>query len=298
MTKLKRYLRNSAKAGLLLNTLLIFSLILGCSSSTKPTFTQEDIPDAIRDICKKEFNIDLTTKLVGKTLWVYMPVTGMFQPSEKPEKSYDRYQIKSNDSAFEDGSLKVQYEIDPIPETEVIQEVNLAKSISEKTNQAWSVIRRVLFSMDRAKSGEPDFICFVLTDIDKGYEIKQTSYYLDLKKISYNYISTEEYQHRAIQEVEILPPELIIDREGSYIKYTDFTLPEFVAKQIQYRIRIKFQKPEIEKNADIDKEVEKVVAAVIKIYGLKDFDGAQLYNLVNNNKLFLSTGAIWERATK
>jgi len=43
---------------------------------------------------------------------------------------------------------------------------------------------------------------------------------------------------------------------------------------------------------------EKVIATTIKIYGLKDFDDVELNNLVDNNKLFLSAAAIWERATK
>jgi hypothetical protein len=297
MTKLKRYLKNSAKPGLLLNTLLLFSFILGCSSSTKPTFTQKGIPDAVREICKKEYNIDLAAKLVGKTLWVYMPVENMFQALDKPEKSYEKFQIENDDSAFEDNSLKVQYKINPIPDKEITQEVTLSKSFLDKNNQTWRVILRVLCSIDRSKSAEPDFICVVAGDVNKGFEMRQTSYCLDLRKVFYNYISAEEYQHRVIEDFSTLP-ELIGNRDGSYIHYTDITLKEFVARQIQYRIKTKFQKPEVEKKANIDKEVEKVIATTIKIYGLKDFDDAELNNLANNNKLFLSARAIWERVTK
>ncbi len=297
MMRSKRYSKNSARPGLLLNTLIALSLILGCSSSTKPTFTQEEIHNAVRDICKKEYGIELTSRLAGKTLWVYMPAEDIFVPPDKPKNSNERFQVEQDDCAFKDDVLILQYNIKLIPEKEIPQEMEFNKQVSEKTNQVWSVIRRVLFSMDRSKSAEPEFICFVVGDIKNGYEIRQTSYYLDLKKISYNYISTEEYQHRAIQDIGALA-EIKGDRDGSYIDYKDMTLKDFIARQIQYRIKLKFQKPEVARNANIDREVEKAVSSTIEIYALKDFDGVELDNLADNNKTFLSVRAIWDRVTK
>ena len=60
MMKSKLYLKNLVKCGLLLNIfLLLLYHISGCSSSTAPTYLKEDIPQAIQNISKKEYNIDL-----------------------------------------------------------------------------------------------------------------------------------------------------------------------------------------------------------------------------------------------
>jgi len=47
-------------------------------------------------------------------------------------------------------------------------------------------------------------------------------------------------------------------------------LEEFIADQIQNRIKLKFQKPEVPANADIDKEVLKIVNYTLAAYQFKN----------------------------
>jgi len=298
MMKLRRYSRNLVRCGLLLNTLLLSLLILGCSSSTKPSYLKEDICAAVQNISLKEYGVELKNSLVGKTLWVYMPKEDIFVPRTKPEKYKERFAVNYNDAYFKDILLILDYLIKHItPEQEKLQTVQLDKDIAEQINRVWNVIRRVLFSMDRSKGGEPEFIAFIVADIKNGVEISQLAYYLDLKKVSYSFISVEEYQHRTIQDFN-LRADLIGDKEGSYLPYNDITLKEFVSRQIEYRIRLKFQKPEVGRNADIDKEITKIAALTLKIYGLKDYDGVELNNIDTEKKTLLSAGAIGEKPTE
>jgi hypothetical protein len=44
-------------------------------------------------------------------------------------------------------------------------------------------------------------------------------------------------------------------------------------------------KPEVEKNADIDKEVTKIVAYTVKTYDFKNFSYVELNNLLTKNKI-------------
>jgi hypothetical protein len=104
-------------------------------------------------------------------------------------------------------------------------------------------------------------------------------YYRDLKKVSYGLLSFGEFQHRVVQET-FLNPAVINDKTGRHLEYTDMTLADFVAKQIAYRIKLKFSKPEVEQTADIDKEVAKVVSETLRIYELADVKMVELTNEV------------------
>jgi len=294
----RRYSGNSAKCGLLFNAgaALAILFLSGCSTSTSPSFLKENIPEAIVDISKKEYKIDLKAKLVGETVWIYFPVKDIFEKADKPEKYSEKFMIKASSANFKDETLQVSYFIQPVPETEKTQEFKYNKDILEQINNILSVTRRVLFSAEREKKREPKFICIIVADIKTGIEIREMTYYLDLKKVSYNYISLGEYQHRTIQDVNLVP-EAIGDKDGLYINYQDISLNEFLAKQIQHRIRLKFQKPEVDKHADIDKEIIKIAAVTIKIYGIKDFNEVELLNQRTNKKVTLNEAAVWARTT-
>jgi hypothetical protein len=295
----KQYSRNSAKCGLLFNAslALILFLLSGCSVSTEPTFLKENIPDAIVDISKKEYGIDVKARMVGETVWVFFPVENIFEKADKPEKYSEKFLVKDNDVEFKNGVLNIGYLVRAIPETEKTQDFKYNKKTLERMNDILSVTRRVLFSMDRVKKSEPKFICIIIADTKTGIEIKEISYYLDLKKVSYNYISLGEYQHRTLQDVNYLP-EIIGDKDGLYVNYKDITMDEFIAAQIQHRIKLKFQKPEVDKHADIDKEVLKVAAATLKAYKIKDFEGVKLTNRETNKQITLNEAAIWAKTTE
>lgn len=291
MMKLKLSLKNSARRAAL-NILIISFLIGGCSSSITPTYLKENIAQDIQDICRKEYQLEVKAKLVGQTLWLYLPIEDIFIKSDKPEKYLERFKIEHNKEEFQGKLLKLEYLIKAVPEKEKYQEYKFDKTASEKINNVWKVLRRVIFSMERLKEGEPKFFCLVIADIKNGLEIKEIFYYLDIKKVSYEFISIGEYQHRAIQD-SIISADIIGDKEGNHLRYEELTLEDFIAKQIDHRIKLKFQKPEVDTNVDIDKEIIKIVVHTIKTYELRDFTAVELNNLMNNSKIILNQGAVW-----
>ncbi|MDD5109485.1 MAG: hypothetical protein PHC29_08340 [Candidatus Omnitrophica bacterium] len=286
--KSKPSLRSLVKSGLKILPIILF--LSGCSSSTSASFLKEDIPHAVKDICKKEYKLDISTKLIGRTLWVYMPLKDIVSKPPKPEKYIERFLLEDKNNFFEGKILNVNYLIKPVPEKEKQQEVALDKSVNEKIFNVLQVIRRVLFSVDSSKKDDPIFFCIVTADIKNGVEIKQTFYYLDLKKLSYGFISQTEYQHRIVQDMA-LSVQIIGDTEGNHLDYRDITLEEFIADQIQNRIRLKFQKPEVEKNVDIDKEVLKIVSYTLNTYEFKDFTSVEMNNLASQTKIILNQKA-------
>lgn len=296
MIKSRLYLKNLARAAL--NSLIIIGLFLfyGCSSSTAPSFSRKDISGAIQNISKKEFNIDVTSTLTGQTLWVYLPVEDILVKSTDPKKNTERFNIETLEDNFNNGIIETTYSIKPVPEKEVIQESEFDEKILEKISNVWGVIRRVIFSMERSKGKEPEFLCLVTADIKNAIEITTTSYTLDLKKIFYGLISWEEYQHRTIQNINI-NPDIIGDKEGISLDYKEIQLTDFIINQINHRITMKFQKPEVDINADIDKEIIKLAVYTIKAYKFRDFSEITFNNLINNNKVTLNQAAVWGKIT-
>jgi len=58
-------------------TLCLFAAIMlqGCA----PTyFTQEEMIESVKHLCKKEYKADVKAAIVGKTMGVYMPIKGLF----------------------------------------------------------------------------------------------------------------------------------------------------------------------------------------------------------------------------
>ncbi len=290
--KLRQSSRNSAKRALNDTLIALLCFACGCSSSTKPTYIKENIEQDIRDICRNEYALEVKTKLIGSTLWVYLPVEDLFISAEKPEKYTEKFAIDYNKTRSQDSRLKSDYLIKPIPDKEKSQDYKYNKEVLEKINNVWKVLRRVIFSMSQLKGGKPEFFCIVTADIKKGFELSELFYYLDFKKISYNFISWNEYQHRSIQDAN-MSAEIIGDKEGRHLNFKDIALEDFVMQQIDYRIRLKFQKPEVEKNADIDKEIIKIAVYTIKAYGLKEFGGIELNNLLTRNKITLTEQEVW-----
>jgi hypothetical protein len=243
------------------------------------------------DICKKEYRLNLVTKLVGQTLWVYLPLEDIVTKPDKPEKFIERFLIENNKSSLSEGVLKVDYSIKAIPEKESTQEMSLDKKVNEKIFNVLQVIRRVLFSTANSKINNPLFFCIVTADIKNGFQIKQTFHLLDLKKLSYGFMSQSEYQHRIVQDT-LVSALIIGDSAGSHLDYQNITLEDFIVGQIQNRIRIKFQKPEVEKNADIDKEVLKIVAYTLDAYNFQDFTSLEMTNLLNAKKVTSNRAAV------
>lgn len=284
-------LKNSVRAVRNSLILIIPLLICGCLSSANPTYLHENIDQAIENICKKEYKLDVEAKLVGQTLWIYLPVEDLLVKSDKPEKFVEKFDAFIQNIPAE-RSLKFEYLVKPVPDREGVQQYKYNKEVLDKTTVILKALRRVIFSLDRSKNSEPKFYYLVIADIKNGDALTETNYYLDLKKVSYQYISWEEYQHRTVIKRGKITPG---DGEGKNINYRNITMKEFIVDQIVWRLELKFQKPEVSKGADIDEEVRKVIAYVLQIYDFKDFDVAEMNNLLTKNRIVLSRAAVLEK---
>ncbi|MFA5100042.1 MAG: hypothetical protein WC547_04065 [Candidatus Omnitrophota bacterium] len=299
MTKSKRSSRNLARAAL--NNFCIVGVCLalcGCFfSSGNPTYTTQNIAKSLRDVALAEYKTDISVKLVGSTLWVYMPVTDLFIKNPKSEKYPEKFKILKNNGAFKDSSFVGEYLIKPVPVTDKAQEYKINKDISEKIGTLWKILRRVMFSIEPSQRDDIKFVVMVIADVKNGFEVKEIFYARDLKKVSYGLMSIWEFQHRVIQDSSVSP--LVIgDKTGRHVEYKDLTLPDFIAQQIEYRISLKFQKPEVEQSVDIDKEVAKIITETLRMYELTEIEEIKFKNIHLNTNVTLAKPDIWGKPRK
>ncbi len=293
MMKSKPFSKSSGKY--VLRSLIISALLIsGCTSSTSPTYIKDTIAQAIENICKNEYNFTVKAKLVDQTLWIYLPVESLAGTTLKNTHIIERFKVNDDSYQLKDGILKVNYSIRVLPgEIEYNgMSYDFNKESLEKLDQVWRALRRVLFSMDRKQEAEPQFFCIVTTDMKTGTELREIFYLQDLKKVSYEFISWGEFQHHTVTAQSTVP-EAIGDTLGRYLEYRNITLEEFVLRQIKHRIGMKFRKPEVPRDSDIDKEILKIVSSTLKIYGLKSISLVELHNSITNHRLFINQKALW-----
>ena len=291
MTKSRPSLRNSARSARKLVVACLCVCLCGCSAVATPTYTKDKIEKTFQKLMRQEYSADCRVKLVGGTLWVYVPVQDLFEKSEKPEKVKEKFEIQENKSALRSGVLHVSYLVRPIPEQEKLQEYGFNKKEMEKINHAWEVLRRIVFSMDRAERDQIQFYCIIGADVKNGLQLSETIYYKDMLKVLYRFISPDEYHHRIIVDTK-LSPAIIGDRLGLSVDYRDIAMSQFLCDQIEHRVNMKFQKPEVSHSADVDKEVIKTIIDTLRIYEFDNFRSAELFNLFTNKKTLISQRAL------
>lgn len=274
----------------LLSLCIFFS---GCSVHSGPSYTTENLSQSLEKILREEYQISAVSRLAKQTLWTYLPLEEeIFIEADKPESYTKIFNPKSIEGNLRDGMLSFDYEVEEISGAKESQNKKFNPEIADKMNKALRSIRRVLFSLKR-DGDEPKFFVIVATDIKNGVELNNITCIDDLRKASYEIISWSEYQHRNLEDIKI-SLEAIGDKEGRHVEFRNINFNEFLVAQIEQRLRLKFNRPEVEKGVDIDKEVLKTVRNVFQIYGFEDFSQVKLRNLATNNKITLSKAAVLE----
>lgn len=267
MMKSKRYLKSLARPALLLSLAVLTALPLcGCSKPIEPTYKEENMPDIVKQICRDEYALDVTTTRTENTLWIYAPISKMI---------HKEYGIKE-DKLFDDEMLT-------------------------KLRNVLTVIGRVLVSADKT----PEFFALVAADVNLGLEYMLVGTALDIKKSYAASIPWTEANRRFVVKLKLVP-EAVGDLAGTHLNTYDIKLPDFLADQIAQRINAHFQEENLkkyfkvqslggrysgsrfiidytieqimqpDKEIDVRKEVLGIVAYCISTYEFKDFSEIQL----------------------
>ncbi len=285
--RLKLYSRNLARLVLLFSFLGLV-LLNGCQNSIEPTYKEDQIPQIVKKICKDEYSLDVTTKRVGSTLWIYAPL----------QKILHKEFGQSEDKIFDD-------------------------DMAEKLRNILTTVGRVLISSDNS----PEFYALLASDVNLGIDYAMIGSALDIKKSYSGFIAWPEANKRYVIQFN-LEPMAIDDYKGSHLKPIDIKMPDFLALQIAQRIsgffqsegnknNFKVEKVEgrfnsgafifdysitqtgnLENKTDIKKEILKTIAYCVKTYDFRDFFSIELTDLATKDKIILNQAAILDKSTE
>jgi len=192
-------------------SLIIF--IFGCSSPIEPTYKEKDLPDAVKKICKEEYNLEVITERTNNTLWIYAPLSKILHKD---------YGIKE-DKIFDEEMM-------------------------DKLRNILTTMGRVLVSSDRT----PEFFAILASDINLGLDYTIIGNVLDIKKSYAGFIPWPEANRRYVMKFEVAP-EAIQDTTDKHLKAYDIRLTDFLAEQIAQRITVQFQEESLKKYFKLEK---------------------------------------------
>jgi hypothetical protein len=280
--KLKPYLRSLANLVLCLSLLSLSLYVCSCSTQIEPTYKEKDIPSFVKQICKEEYQLDVTTQETPNTLWIYAPLPKIIHKDFGKNK--DKF---------------------------------LDEEMAEKLRNMLTTIGRVILSADKT----PEFYCLVASDINIGIDYILTGNALDIKKSYAGFIPWPEANRRYVIDVR-LNTEAISDTTGSHIQPYEIKMEDFLARQIAQRIHIYLQEEEnkkyfqVEKMAgsfyedtfsfeyaikqlqppkiDIKKEMLNIASYVMQTYEFDKFLMVEIKDLNSQDKLLVSRARLKE----
>ena len=125
----------------------------------------------------------------------------------------------------------------------------------------------------------PDFFVIIEADITNGLEARVLINLEDLKRAYVDQSFHGEYAKRVISDQPTGNKNIIGDKEGNYIDYKDITWPEFLAKQMIFRINFKYQRSSFPPSDDTLMELLTIAADTVAAYDFTDFTSIKLEDL-------------------
>lgn len=283
MMRSRRFLSHSARAALSSLLVLICS---SCAPPVRDLYTRENLAESVQSLAQTKYDVRVAAKLVGRTLWLYVPLTQpIFIASDGRTTIYRRYDIRGVESTYRDGAFHVRYGIRNIPESSETQPIRYNPSVTGIVNSVWRAANDVVMNMDR-RNGPPVFLGLVAADIRTGHMVVYFNHVDDMKKSVHKLISKVEYQHRTV-EAQMTVPQSIGDTEGRRLNLGDIDLKTFVAEQIRQRLTYRFRASEMPADADIDAEVQRAVKRVLETYQFRDYRQVTLVNDFSSEKFLI-----------
>ena len=276
--------------------ILPFLLIafFGCTQTApdEPLALTDPIKNLIR-ICDEEHHFTVIVTPFDHAVWVYLPLEESFLHMKADSKGSSNSSvstvnpvIKYLDGIYQDGNFHLTYDIAPSK--------GYAKSYgytSEFSEDYKSKQRNLLTAIYRAfneVSDPPEFFVVILADIINGLESRTFIHYEDLKRAYIDPSFHEEYAKRIISEQPLGNAEMIGDRTGESIHKNDITWPEFLSKQMIFRVNFKYQRSAFPPSNDTQAELLNIAADTVSAYDFTNFTSIELHDLNNNTNFSIT----------
>jgi len=266
---------------------ILFLLIafIGCTQTApeEPLAHTDPVKNLIR-ICDEEHNFGITVTPYDHTIWIYLPLEEGFLKMKADPKGFSNSQessvtatIKFLNGKYGNNDFYLTYDIAPSKA--------YAKSYgysSEFSDEYRTKQRHILSAITRSfneANDPPDFFVIIIADIIAGMESRTILHFLDLKRAYVDQSFHEEYAKRIISEQPVGNVARVGDRTGASIDMSDMTWPQFLSKQMVFRINFKYQRSTFPPSNDTRMELLTIAANTVSAYDFEDFTSIRLQDL-------------------
>jgi len=268
------------------------TLIIGCETNKEKLYTADEAERKFLQICKEEYDWEVTTKLVENTFWIYLPFernilqfeANRFSPETKCMVEYFK-------GYFIDKTFYFEYQITPLLKSE--RDKGYTTGFTEQASEEFQYLINVIYRVYFNAQEQPEFYAIVLADIANGVEIIYKIYGEDLKKAYNNAIASDDYSKRVVQEVKG-GLEIIQDKTGRHLDYHVITFDQFLVEQINQRVRFELFDQGFKLCNAPEEKILKIISYCLGTYEFRGFSKVILKNLSSGNKTEASRETLGE----
>jgi len=267
----------------------------GCTSK-KIAFPRPPLTDLQKKFeikCRKDYNLSVITRLVGKTFWIYAP-TGkpLFDfaaetPSPPdPLKKPAKYDLLYVNGSYED--LVFYFEYDVIPKIKSnLQNEGIRNEGTDYFNKLYNNLFTAVTETLLDPKTPVSFVVMAITDIKKGIEARYTFYLEDYRMASVEGIPYDEFSKRVLQESKG-SKDYIGDEIGQHLEYNDIKMPNFLTKQMVNRIRFKFTQSDFPPQENYEEAIVGTIADTNRYYHFNGFKEVRTDDIRTKKKMIFT----------
>lgn len=242
--------------------------------------------------CRKDYKLNIITRVVGKTFWIYAPTDKPLfdfaaeNPSPDPVKKVPKYDLLYIKGDFKENSFNFTYDVIPKIKSD-LQNEGIRNEGTDHFNKLYNNLFTAITETLLDPQTPISFVVMAITDIKKGIEARYTFYLEDYRMASVEGIPYDEFSKRVLQESKG-NTNYIGDEIGQHLEYTDIQMPLFLTKQIVNRIRFKFTQSDFPPQEDYEKTIVSVIADTTRYYHFKDFKEVRTNDLRTKKKMIFT----------
>ena len=249
-----------------------------------------DLQKKFETKCRKDYNLNIITRIVGKTFWIYAPTDkALFDfaadsPSPPdPLKKPAKYDLLYINGSYKNNSFVFEYDVIPKVKSDL-----LGEGIRNEGTDYFNKLYNNLFTVVTETLLDPNtpisFVVMSITDIKKGIEARYTFYLEDYRMASVGGLPSEEFEKRVLQE-EKGSTDYIGDEIGQHLEFNDINMPDFLTKQMVNRIRFKFTQSDFPPQENAEEAIIGIIADTTRYYHYKDFKEVRTEDIRTKKKM-------------
>ncbi len=271
----------------------------GCGLLKDKPITPTEAEKKLITFCQKEGKIDVITRRLGRTLWIYAPLEEPLfdikasRDSEKADREVQPWSLLALVAEYSQRYFKFSYDVVPdvLAGEATSYHTGYNETYTKKRQLIYQALQESFFNATTSTNDPmPDFVVIMVADISKGISTKSIMYLKDLRQYITEAIPPDEYYMREYNEI-IGKEGLVHDRKGVNVPYAEVTWTFFLTQQIKTRIKYAFSENSKESSDDdasdgdaSDKKdpsaiLAKAAANTLRLYPFGDYDGVVLYDL-------------------